>query len=61
VACQQAGIDDTETYSPVVSWTTIHVLLILSVLLDLRTRAEDYIQAFPQAKLDDLEAVYPWV
>jgi hypothetical protein len=55
---QQAGIDYTETYSPVVSWTTIRVLLILSVLLDLRTRAVDYVQAFPQAKLDESEAVY---
>ena len=55
---QQYGIDYTETYSPVVSWTTVYILLILSVLLNLRTRQVDYVQAFPQATLPEGENVY---
>ena len=55
---QKEGIDYTETYSPVVSWTTIRILLILSVLLNLSTKAVDYVQAFPQAELSEEDAVY---
>ncbi|GFH58525.1 hypothetical protein CTEN210_15001 [Chaetoceros tenuissimus] len=55
---QKEGIDYTETYSPVISWTTVRVLLILSVLLELKTKAVDYVQAFPQAELDEEDSVY---
>lgn len=55
---QKEGIDYTETYSPVISWTTVPILLILSVLLNLKTKAVDYIQAFPQATLDEEDSVY---
>ena len=55
---QKEGIDYTETYSPVISWTTVRVLLILSVLLNLKTKAVDYVQAFPQATLAEEDSVY---
>ena len=55
---QQYGVDYTETYSPVVSWTTVCILLILSVLLNLKTRQVDYVQALPQATFPEGEHVY---
>jgi hypothetical protein len=42
-----------ETYAPVASWSTIRLLLLLSTLMNLKTRQVDYTQAFPQAKLED--------
>ena len=36
-----------------VSWTTVRLLLILSKILKLETRQVDYVQAFPQADLDE--------
>ncbi len=42
-----------ETYAPVVSWSTICLILLLSSILNLRTCQVDYTQAFPQAPLDD--------
>ena len=42
-----------EMYAPVASWATIHMMLIMSSILNLKTRQVDYTQAFPQATLDD--------
>jgi hypothetical protein len=50
---QAFGRDYWETYAPVASWATIRLLMLLSTLLDLKSRQVDYTQAFPQAKLDD--------
>jgi hypothetical protein len=50
---QEFGRDYWETYAPVVSWSTIRLILLLSSILGLRTRQVDYTQAFPQAPLDD--------
>jgi hypothetical protein len=55
---QQFGIDYTNTYAPVVNWTTVRILLILSVLLDLKSQQVDYVQAFPQATLPEGEHIY---
>ena len=49
--------DDTELYldvfyAPVVAWATVHLLLILSLLLDLATLQIDYTLAFVQAPID---------
>jgi hypothetical protein len=49
---QQEGIDVFETFAPVVAWTTIRLLLILSVILDLETTQVDYTSAFCQAPMD---------
>ena len=46
---QIAGFDYYETFSPVVQWTTIRLMLILSILLDLKTVQVDYTLAFAQA------------
>ena len=55
---QQHGIDYSETYSPVVSWTTVRILLMLAKLYGMKMRQVDYVQAFPQAKLPEGEKVY---
>ena len=46
---QTADLDYFETFSPVVQWTTIRLMLILSILLDLKTVQVDYTLAFAQA------------
>jgi hypothetical protein len=50
---QEFGRDFWETYAPVVSWSTVRLLLLLSTILRLKTRQVNYTQAFPQALLDD--------
>jgi hypothetical protein len=49
---QREGVDVFETFAPVVAWTTIRLLLILSVILDLETTQVDYTSAFCQAPMD---------
>jgi hypothetical protein len=53
---QIEGVDYFETYSPVVGWATVRLLLTLSVHLNLHTVQVDYTNAFVHATLD--EAVY---
>jgi hypothetical protein len=50
---QIEGIDFFDTYAPVVSWSTVRLLLILSVLLGLATKQVDYTLAFVHADLKD--------
>ena len=52
---QQDGIDFSldDLYSPVVQWSTVRLTLLLASLLGLKSRQIDYIQAFPQAPLDE--------
>jgi hypothetical protein len=50
---QEFGRDYWETSAPVASWTTIRLLMLLSSIMDLKTRQVDYTQAFPQAELSD--------
>lgn len=47
---QMIDLNPFDTYSPVVSWSTIRLMLILSVILDLKTVQVDYTNAFVQAK-----------
>jgi len=50
---QLHGRDYWETYAPVISWSSVRLLLLLSTILNLRSRQVDYTQAFPQARLDN--------
>ena len=50
---QQEGLNYTHTYSPVVNWSTIRLMFIISIIFKLKSRKVDYIQAFPQAKLEE--------
>jgi len=46
---QIKGIDYTDKYAPVVSWTTVQMLMILMVQEKLHTRLVDFTNAFAQA------------
>ena len=48
----QTKYEEFESYSPVVQWSTIHLVLILSIVHGLETRQVDYVNAFAQADLD---------
>jgi hypothetical protein len=50
---QRHGIDYWDTYSPVVQWSTVRLIMVLASTLELKSRQVDYQQAFPQAPLDD--------
>ena len=52
------GIDFFETYSPVVQWTTIRLMLILECVLGLVSKQGDVLCAFLHAILPDSECVY---
>ena len=49
---QVNGLDMFETFAPVVSWITVRILLILSMILDLETQQVNYTIAFSQAPLE---------
>ena len=49
---QIEGIDYFDTYAPVVNWTTIRLMLILSLILQLSTKQVDYTAAFVHAPID---------
>ena len=50
---QIEGIDFFETFAPVVQWSTIRLMLVLSQRLGLATAQVDYTAAFVQAKIDE--------
>ena len=49
---QEKGVNYNDTYSPVVGWFSIRILLILSLLNGWHTRQIDFILAFPQATIE---------
>jgi hypothetical protein len=49
---QVEGVNFWETYAPVVSWCTVCLTLILSLLSGLKSRQVDYVSAYTQAPLD---------
>ncbi len=57
---QIEGIDYFESYAPVVSWSTVRMLLVMSIVFDLKTRQVDYTNAFAQADLaEDVYVAIP--
>ena len=54
---QKREVDDVETYSPVVQWATVRLMLILTVVFNLKTKATDFSNAFAQADMSG-EDVY---
>jgi Reverse transcriptase (RNA-dependent DNA polymerase) len=55
---QIEGVDYTDKYSPVVSWSTVRMLMTLALKENLATRQVDFSNAFVQAKLDPDEHIY---
>ena len=49
---QKESVDYFDTYSPVVQWTTVRLLLIASIVLNLETKQVDFTLAFVQAKAE---------
>ena len=49
---QKFGVDYWSTFAPTVSWTTVRLLLILSVQMGLATKQVDYTAAFVHADID---------
>ena len=54
---QLEGIYFFETYAPVVQWTTVRLMLILEILLNLKSKQSDVTAAFLHAQLEDKENV----
>ena len=50
---QIEGVDFFETYAPVVQWTTIRLVLLLSLVFNWVTVQTDYSNAFAQATLEE--------
>ena len=49
---QEYGLNYWETYSPVITWTTVRLFLVLSLLNKWATRQVDFVLAFPQADIE---------
>jgi Reverse transcriptase (RNA-dependent DNA polymerase) len=50
---QVQNVDYFKTFSPVMSWTTIHLMLIVSSILDLSTVQADYTAVFLHAPIEE--------
>ena len=48
----QKRLEETEAYSPVCQWSSVRLMLILSIVHGLETRQVDCVNAFAQADLD---------
>ena len=56
---QIEGVDFFDTFAPVVQWSTVRLLLVLSLTLNLATKQVDYVSAFCQAPIDEDVYVEP--
>ena len=55
---QVAGVDFTETYAPVCSWSTVRLMFTLQLVLGLKSASADVACAFLHSPLDENETVY---
>ena len=46
---QEHGVHYWDNYAPVVTWQTVHLFLIVSLLLGWQSRQLDFVMAYPQA------------
>ena len=51
---QIQGLDYTESFAPVVQWSTVRLVMILASMLNLESRQIDFTQAFTQADVEEL-------
>jgi hypothetical protein len=57
---QIQGIDYTESFAPLVQWSTIRMVNILAAMHNIKGKQIDFNQAFPQAKLrEDIYLRFP--
>ena len=55
---QDHGVDFFKTYAPVVQWTTIRLMLILGVLINLKSKQGDIMAAFVHTDVEEGENIY---
>ena len=48
---QQFGVNYWDTYAPVVSWSSIRIIMTIAKLHNLHTKSVDFVQAYPQAPI----------
>ena len=48
---QQHGVNYWDTYAPVVSWSSVRILMTIAKLHNLHTKSVDFVQAYPQANI----------
>eukprot|EP00957_Ditylum_brightwellii_P152756 11627785-Ditylum_brightwellii.AAC.1 len=48
---QKKAINNLDTYSPVVQWATVCPMLLISIMLQLKTRSTDFSNAFAQSDM----------
>eukprot|EP00957_Ditylum_brightwellii_P126441 9638214-Ditylum_brightwellii.AAC.1 len=48
---QKKAIEEIDTYAPVVQWSTVHLMLIISLVLKLQTRSTNFSNALAQADI----------
>ncbi len=59
---QVEGVNFFETYAPMVAWSTVRLLMVLSVVLGLQSVQVDYTNAFIQAPISDkIYCKMPWL
>ena len=51
-------MDFFDVYAPVVQWMTVHLMLILEVLLDLKSKQGNVLAAFLHVDIEPGEKVY---
>ena len=49
---QELGMNYWETYAPIVSWSTVWLVLSLSLIAKMQSQKVNYVQAYPQADVD---------
>ncbi len=50
---QLYGQDYWDMYAPIIAWSTIWLILLLTTIMNFQSRQVNYMQAFPQAELTD--------
>ena len=58
---QTKGVNHWETFTPVATWTTIHFILVLTLIHGWKSKQINYVQAYTQADmtLDNLYVKVP--
>eukprot|EP00957_Ditylum_brightwellii_P027674 2091957-Ditylum_brightwellii.AAC.1 len=48
---QKKAIEEIDTYAPIVQWSTVRLMLIISLVLKLQTRSTGFSNTFAQADM----------
>eukprot|EP00957_Ditylum_brightwellii_P191729 14595772-Ditylum_brightwellii.AAC.1 len=49
---QECGINYFDTYAPVVTWSSIHLILVMAILNACATRQVDFVMVYPQGDIE---------